>query len=337
MNLIQQAFGAQRDGMSFIYDARGLTLSDLLDFQVPYAEAKTILHLCDVYCSSTSYSVQQALASNNHHTFAELKLIETYAKRLPSRKLQWELRVLLTSVPARQLKRTAQEFVDQHVAPKDVESGISVSRHACGKSTLKLTGTAAQIEDMRTFIAENTAQDLDGAQQVAKFIDNVKSGGGGFGINTLGVIHLDDLLAGLSGADVDAKVRCGNGAEVDIAGLLERYCAEKGFVAVFDNQGPLQLFRESRFGNYAQRVMATAESTTCVNPGCRRPADECQLHHIKEWRNGGWTNSRNLAWLCQYCNSQNGKPGHGRAVRVNGKLGWIPPDGGKPQPVGTAC
>ncbi len=43
-----------------------------------------------------------------------------------------------------------------------------------------------------------------------------------------------------------------------------------------------------------------AENPTCVFPGCRNPAAECDIDHNQQWSEGGPTEVDNLAPLCRH-------------------------------------
>jgi 5-methylcytosine-specific restriction endonuclease McrA len=49
----------------------------------------------------------------------------------------------------------------------------------------------------------------------------------------------------------------------------------------------------------ALRRRVQARDQTCVFPGCRMPAVDCDLDHIKRWADGGATTQRNLAPACR--------------------------------------
>ena len=57
-----------------------------------------------------------------------------------------------------------------------------------------------------------------------------------------------------------------------------------------------------------QNRQVEAENPTCVFPGCRNPAAECDIDHNQEWSEGGPTEVENLAPLCR----------HDHVVRHNG-------------------
>jgi hypothetical protein len=50
----------------------------------------------------------------------------------------------------------------------------------------------------------------------------------------------------------------------------------------------------------AQKRKARAEYPTCVHPGCRMPAYDCDLDHRHPFSQGGRTHNGNLAPLCRY-------------------------------------
>jgi hypothetical protein len=50
----------------------------------------------------------------------------------------------------------------------------------------------------------------------------------------------------------------------------------------------------------AQRRHVEARNRTCVFPGCRMPAVDCDLDHRRPWADGGPTTERNLAPLCRH-------------------------------------
>lgn len=57
-----------------------------------------------------------------------------------------------------------------------------------------------------------------------------------------------------------------------------------------------------------QTRQVESESPTCVFPGCRMPAAECDIDHNQPWSEGGPTDTSNLAPLCR----------HDHVVRHNG-------------------
>ncbi|WP_284819422.1 HNH endonuclease signature motif containing protein [Corynebacterium rhinophilum] len=134
-----------------------------------------------------------------------------------------------------------------------------------------------------------------------------------------------------SGSDGDVVVQLTNGATMTGADLVRRAFTEHGYVTLIHPvEGPVNLYRTSRFSSAKQRLMAAAENPVCPWPECRYPADECQVHHLNAWKNGGETNPRNLTIACPYHNGvndddPNAPPLRGHLARVNGTIRWLPP------------
>ncbi|MEM1333287.1 MAG: HNH endonuclease [Actinomycetota bacterium] len=64
--------------------------------------------------------------------------------------------------------------------------------------------------------------------------------------------------------------------------------------------GRLDLGRNSRLANRAQRRALQGLYATCAVPGCAVHYDRCKLHHVVWWRNGGRTDLANLLPVCQH-------------------------------------
>lgn len=90
-----------------------------------------------------------------------------------------------------------------------------------------------------------------------------------------------------SGSDGDVVVQLTNGATMTGADLVRRAFTEHGYVTLIHPvEGPVNLYRTSRFASAKQRLMAAAENPVCPWPECRYPADECQVHHpqcLEKW------------------------------------------------------
>ena len=129
----------------------------------------------------------------------------------------------------------------------------------------------------------------------------------------------------------DVVVQLTNGATMTGAELVRRAFTEHGYVTLIHPvEGPVNLYRTSRFASAKQRLMAAAENPVCPWPECRYPADECKVHHLNSWKNGGETNPRNLTIACPYHNGvndddPNAPPLRGHLARINGTIRWLPP------------
>jgi len=69
--------------------------------------------------------------------------------------------------------------------------------------------------------------------------------------------------------------------------------------ALFDGPRiPLALGRTSRTATPAQRRALATRDRGCIIPGCGVPAENCQVHHLHEWADGGETDLDNCVLLC---------------------------------------
>ena len=66
----------------------------------------------------------------------------------------------------------------------------------------------------------------------------------------------------------------------------------------------LDLGRSQRLASQGQRRAVAVRDGGCVYPGCGRPPDHCELHHIRHWlRHDGNTDIANLCLLCRHHHS----------------------------------
>jgi hypothetical protein len=61
---------------------------------------------------------------------------------------------------------------------------------------------------------------------------------------------------------------------------------------------PLAVGRTQRIASLPQRKALAVRDRGCVMPGCGVPAEQCQVHHVQAWGEGGATDLANLASLC---------------------------------------
>ena len=61
---------------------------------------------------------------------------------------------------------------------------------------------------------------------------------------------------------------------------------------------PLAVGRASRMATKAQRRALAQRDGGCLIPGCGVPAEACQVHHLRDWADGGCSDLDNLVLLC---------------------------------------
>jgi hypothetical protein len=83
---------------------------------------------------------------------------------------------------------------------------------------------------------------------------------------------------------------------------VDRLVCDTGYQpVVLDTDGsPLDLGREHRLFQPAQRLVLNATQGACVWPGCEKPPSFCEIHHIEHWRAGGKTDVEDGVLLCKH-------------------------------------
>ncbi len=120
-------------------------------------------------------------------------------------------------------------------------------------------------------------------------------GHGRVGATVMVHIPLQHLHDGLASAGLDTGLHTS-------AGQSRRLACNAGLVpAVLDSQSEiLDLGRESRLHNTAQRRALSIIYDTCAAEGCERPFAWCEIHHPHPWSRGGPTDLANALPLCGF-------------------------------------
>jgi hypothetical protein len=77
----------------------------------------------------------------------------------------------------------------------------------------------------------------------------------------------------------------------------------------------------------SQRRHVAAHNPTCIFPGCRMPATDCDLDHREPWSQGGPTAITNLAPLCRHDHTTKHKYGWNHQPLPGGDYLWTSPLG----------
>ena len=322
MTTAQQILTAMASGMDVI---SGASAAMLRDYQHdPFARELTRLH--DVYFGTTKYTRKQAKARRTHHSLAAIRALETKLRGLKEID-RWAIREellamdLTVSQIAAEAKKRADALKDKPVK----EHGVKIRRGKDDTFELKITGNSEDITDMKHALGDT----IDSAKQF--FFGDEKATRPAKQTNV--IITLDKLVKIIHGEGDEVTLELTNGATMTGAQFIQAKLLEAGlFTLVHPFYGPVNLYRTERFAQDKQQHMAWAENPTCAWPDCYKPAEESQIHHIKAWKHGGYTNPENLVTLCEYHNRVNNddptKPSRrGRMERRHGKTRWSPPWG----------
>jgi Domain of unknown function (DUF222)/HNH endonuclease len=82
--------------------------------------------------------------------------------------------------------------------------------------------------------------------------------------------------------------------------------------------------RTKRIATRAQTLALTARDKGCTFPGCDRPPEHCQRHHITAWADGGTTDLDNLTLVCGHHHREFAQAGWSCQLS-DGLPAWIPP------------
>ena len=82
---------------------------------------------------------------------------------------------------------------------------------------------------------------------------------------------------------------------------LRMLCCDAAVVPIVMNGHgqPLDVGRATRTIPDGLRRAVAARDRGCAHPGCGRPASWCEVHHVKEWVDGGETKLSNCVMLCR--------------------------------------
>jgi hypothetical protein len=86
----------------------------------------------------------------------------------------------------------------------------------------------------------------------------------------------------------------------------------------------LSLGRTKRIATRAQTLALIARDQGCTFPGCDKPPEWCQRHHIVAWADGGTTDLDNLTLVCGYHHREFDRAGWSCRM-VDGQPHWTPP------------
>ncbi len=110
------------------------------------------------------------------------------------------------------------------------------------------------------------------------------------------LIDLETLLSGLHEHSVIGN---GHGIDLPVESYRRMACQHAIIPIVLDSDGVvLDMGRFMRLATTAQRRALIAMYDTCAVPGCCVNSRHCQPHHIRWWRNMGFTDIDNLIPLC---------------------------------------
>ena len=111
------------------------------------------------------------------------------------------------------------------------------------------------------------------------------------------LVDYDTLRAGLHPNSV---CELSDGTSLPVS-LVRQMAAEADIIPIVlnGNGQALDVGRTQRLATPAQRDALRAMYTSCVDPDCDTPFDECHVHHVDEFADGGNTDLANLLPVCK--------------------------------------
>jgi len=115
----------------------------------------------------------------------------------------------------------------------------------------------------------------------------------------------------------------GGGSALPMRDLIRMASDAIPYLAVFDEhtQRPLYLGRAKRVASADQRLICYARDGGCTHPNCMESGHHCEVHHAREWAEGGPTDADNLFFACGAHHSLIGARRRRTSVK-RGRLAW---------------
>jgi hypothetical protein len=121
-----------------------------------------------------------------------------------------------------------------------------------------------------------------------------------------------------------------DGTPIPVATVRQMACEAEIIPIVLDGNGRAHdVGRGKRLATEAQRQALRAMHRTCIHPDCDVPFDDCRIHHIIPWEEGGHSDLDNLAPLCETNKHHQlvHQGGWSLALTPDRIATWIRPDG----------
>lgn len=291
-----------------------------------------------VYYGATRWAKQQRLGlkAAGGFTLSQLMYIEERLKRIPNEAERWRVRRKLLEKRSthRALKDKADRLILKPVRTRP-KLQVAVGKSVMGTRTIRATFDEHDAADIEHYLRDGLDPTKPPGPQMLRRLLDLFRGDGAIPMS----VRRPIVVVGL---DQHVRILRGDGNEV-ILGLTDgttitgaEYLAmqpELAEVALFHpSEGAVNLYRAERYANGKQRDLARMTLTVCPWPDCRHGSDNCEIHHVQAWSQGGETNMANLAPLCHYHNQIN----HDVASHANSRGGikrrdgvpvWVSPHG----------
>ena len=153
------------------------------------------------------------------------------------------------------------------------------------------------------------------------------SGGAG-GERVPSMIVLCDVETLRSGLHANSVCETDDGTAVPVDVMRRLACEADMLPVVLNGRGEaLDAGRAQRLATPAQRAALRTMHRTCIGPTCSVPFEDCEIHHVIPWEQGGLTNLDNLAPLCTHDHRLVHEGGWTLRLMPDRVATWTRPDG----------
>ena len=333
MGVLETYFHYRNSGIALVENASS-SPDELRALGADASDAAELAHLHRTYFGHTRFTGKQRKARkaalDQRHSLATLNLIESYTAKVKKDLDAWNLRIKLAGTPAHRIREAAAKRLKELRAKRTPKPGVRFTYRSTGPNTMTITDDATVIADIRGTLESVNKNNL---LEAARTVIVTGSVGTKPAIHAQVVVTLDEFDRIINGDGDEIELQLTNGGRMTGAEFLAHKFASIGYATIVHPiEGPINSYDLQRHASWKQRLTLCAETQTCSRPGCNKPADYCQVHHIIPWQAGGYTNIKNLTFLCAYHNGINdddpSRPtGRGYVFRIPGGIGYIPPWG----------
>lgn len=354
-----EALQHQGIGLLQAIHQRGLTKQQLAALGLRGSTSGSWVRLAGTFFGPTRQRKAQTLAVERASRLSidALGIVDKHARKiLPDAALdEWDLRAELCGLSGsvdeidrqaaarvRELNRTVPDAEKKAFGRRSLKGGKNTDAQGLRTITItlpermmttalsQLRSTASRLRAANTRLSYEQAM----ADAFVSHIGGPSPAAAGQPLTPLVVIGVPEWAALQRGEGSECVFALTNGTTITGAELVRSRLADHHLVGLYDPiEGPINLYRSQRLASTKQRLLLAAETILCPVPECTTSAEECQVHHLDAWANGGDTNLKNMTMACPVDNGRNdddpsAPPRHGRLERIDGQIMFAPPDGG---------
>ena len=324
--------------LAILASAHTLSPADLTNAGFSPTTARRYRKLSLILRGPTRFKRQQreTWANITRHGFSleTIDKIETSISHLTDNQ-KWKIRRKLTATATTYKKLcdalTALVGKFRGSKPKARKTVRTTQRVRTGETSVTITGPSADLNDLVSAINQGSKKP-DGKARYEAFMRALKGGTPSSVPTPVIGLWLDEAYEIQHGSDGSKQYLCPDGTVRGGRDLMQSLMKESGLaVLIHEEHGPLELRRTQRSANRSQRIVLEAFQGMCQRPGCAKPGVLSRAHHVQAWNNGGATDIRNLALLCDHHNGTNdddrGKYLHGHLFYKGWQAMWQFPSG----------